>query len=139
MISSISSSTSTLAFQSMSGAASRPAPPDAQEMFNRIDTDGDGKVSLAEMQAMSEDMAAKGPGRGESADGRQPPTAEEMLAELDGDGDGVVSFAEFEARRPPEPPQGPPPELATASATDLASLFDTESEENDGTLLALLA
>ncbi|MBK6736285.1 MAG: EF-hand domain-containing protein [bacterium] len=131
MISSISGNSSML---SLSSTSTRPAPPDPKEMFNSIDTDGDGKVTLAEMQAMSESMPSRG-------DGDQP-AAEDMFAELDGDSDGAVSFEEFEARRPSGPPQGPPPQMMAAGGSggfDLAALFGERDEEATGSLLAMMA
>lgn len=134
MISSIGNSASTLALRTqMSAASSRPAPPEPQEMFKTLDTDGDGKVTLVEMQAMSEQHSAEGRG------GPEPPAPGDMLAELDSDGDGALSFAEFEAGRPPEPPSGPPPGRLNSASVDLKALFGNGEDEQETSLLALLA
>ncbi|MBK9472410.1 MAG: EF-hand domain-containing protein [bacterium] len=103
-------------------------------MFNSIDTDGDGKVTLAEMKTMSESMPSRG-------DGDQP-TVEDMFAELDGDGDGAVNFEEFEARRPSGRRRGPPPQMMAAGGSggfDRAALFGERDEETTGSLLAMMA
>jgi Ca2+-binding EF-hand superfamily protein len=56
-----------------------------QQMFNRIDTDSDGKISKDELTQ----MVANGPTGG--------PSADELLKQSDTDGDGYVSQSEFEA------------------------------------------
>lgn len=140
MVSSIGSGATALALKSLTATTTRPAPPDPQEMFSRLDTDGDGKVTLAELQAGA--PPAPGGKGGEAmagAGGSGPPTAEQMLADLDGDGDGAVSWEEFAARRPPEPPSGPPPELMSGASVDLSALFSTDSGDDTGSLLARLA
>lgn len=138
MVSSIGSTASSLALQAWSAGSSRPAAPDPQEIFNSLDVDGDGNVTLEEMQALPAPQGHGGPGGAAGAGGQEPPSAEEMFAGLDGDGDGMVSFAEFEARRPPEPPQGPPPAMASGTI-DLASLFGSTDQDLSGSLLAMMA
>lgn len=131
MISSIGSTQSTAVLQARSAMSSRPAPPDPQEMFTRLDTDSDGKVTLEEMQAMPAPPGGGEHGAGQAGQaGQAGPSAEEMFSEFDTDGDGVVSFAEFEARRPPEPPQGGAPGSASGSGMDLAALFAQELDED---------
>jgi Ca2+-binding EF-hand superfamily protein len=61
-----------------------------QQMFNKIDTDGDGKHSREEISA----MIANGPQGGASVD--------EIFSRADTDGDGYISQAEFEADSPPD-------------------------------------
>jgi hypothetical protein len=133
MISSIGSSNSLAAMQSMAATkgTARPAPPDPQEMFSKLDTDGDGKVSLEELKAMSESMPAHGNG--------EAPSAENILSGLDTDGDGTVSFAEFEAGRPPERPQGPPPWMSASGSVDLEALYSSSDEQTGDVLLAMMA
>jgi len=59
-----------------------------QQMFSRIDTNGDGKHDKDELAA----MAANGP--------QGAPGVDEILEKFDTDGDGAVSKAEFEAGQP---------------------------------------
>lgn len=134
MVSSIGSTSSTAMLQARSTQAGRPAPPDPREMFTRLDTDGDDKVTLEEMQAMPAP-----PGAGDRGEGQSAPSLEDLFAELDGDGDGYVSFAEFEARRPPEPPRGGAPGTATGGGIDLAALFAAEQDQGERSLADLLA
>ena len=54
-------------------------------MIERLDTDGDGAISRAEMEAAGEDRGAR--------------RAERMLSRLDTDGDGSISREEFDARK----------------------------------------
>ena len=69
-----------------------------KQMFNCIDTNGDGKISTDELGQ----MVAKGPQGG--------PSADELLKQSDTDGDGNVSLSEFEAATQNGPQmQGPPP------------------------------
>jgi Ca2+-binding EF-hand superfamily protein len=56
-----------------------------QQMFNKIDTDGDGKHSKEEISA----MVANGPQGG--------PSVDEIFSKADTDGDGYISQSEFEA------------------------------------------
>ncbi len=118
----------------MHGAQGRP---NAQEAFNKIDSDGDGVVSAVEFQAVSDKMAEKMGGNG--------PSVEEMMSQFDGDGDGALSFAEFEALRPQGPPPGGPRGMGMGGGygktnqMDLSSLFgesEDESESEDENIFA---
>lgn len=61
-----------------------------QQMFSKIDTDGDGKHSKEEISA----MIANGPQGG--------PSVDEIFSRADTDGDGSISQTEFEADSPPD-------------------------------------
>ena len=115
----------------MQGAQGGQGP---QAAFNKIDADGDGAVSSAELQTLSDMMAEKM--------GDKAPSADDLMAKFDGDGDGAMSFAEFESARPQGPPDGgmsagmiPPGKgYGKANQMDLSSLFaesedEAESEE----------
>jgi FK506-binding protein 14 len=56
------------------------APPEPN-LFEMLDTDGDGKLSVAEISAFFESQGA--------------PMPEDLLASEDKDGDGFVSWEEF--------------------------------------------
>lgn len=142
MVSSISSSTSLLSLQSARGAGSgvRPEKPDPRIMFDSLDANGDGTLSIEELKAAPEPReAGKGPPPGGEQGAAGPPTLEQRFNDLDGDGDGAVTFEEFAARRPPEPPQGPPAWLQNASGNVLSSLFATDEDAATGGLLAATA
>jgi Ca2+-binding EF-hand superfamily protein len=74
-----------------------PSRPSSEELFNSLDTDGDGQISLTELQAKAEEMGA--------TDSRFAELLEK-LTEADSDGDEVITREEFDrielARRPPE-------------------------------------
>lgn len=127
----------------MQGARSRPSPED---LFNKIDADGDGSVNAAELQTMADHMAEKM--------GDQAPSVEELMTQMDTDGDGAMSFAEFEAGRPQGPPpggrQGPPPgggqgmmppgmSFSASGDMDLSALFSNSEEEDASTYESLYA
>jgi hypothetical protein len=70
----------------------RPAP---EEVFKKLDTSGDGTISLDEFKAGP--MAQKNPQK-----------AEEIFAKIDIDSNGSVTLEEFKAHRPERRPgQGP--------------------------------
>lgn len=64
-----------------------------QEMFRKIDSDGDGQFSLEEFEA------AKPANAPEAA-----PAANDIFAEMDADSDGSVTEEEFLNAAPPAPP-----------------------------------
>lgn len=128
MISSISGMGGAMA--AMQGAKARPSQED---LFSKIDTDGDGSVNATEAETMASHMA--------EMMGDEAPSADEIMAKIDTDGDGAMSFAEFEAGRPEGPPKGPPPgggkgmmpQSASYDASgniDLDSLFSSIEEED---------
>ncbi|SCA57594.1 hypothetical protein MTBPR1_60107 [Candidatus Terasakiella magnetica] len=64
-----------------------------QDMFSKIDTDGDGQFSLEEFEAAK---PADAPA--------DAPAASEIFSQMDADGDGSVSEEEFSKMPPPPPP-----------------------------------
>ena len=65
-----------------------------EEIFKKLDTNGDGVLSLDEFKA--------GP-----VGKKDPAKAEEIYKKMDTKGDGKVTLEEFKAHRPPHPPGGP--------------------------------
>ena len=94
-----------------------------EQMFSKLDPDGDGQIDLEELAA---DIEAKG------TRGGMPGEFLEKLQEEDANGDGLVSEEEFAAFEPPPPPE------------DLSAfLFDEEAQRPEtydlsGTLLDIL-
>ncbi len=91
MVSGISSFTQRVNYAQ---GASRPS---AQEMFTRIDTNGDGQIDQSELEA----MLSQGP-RMEQAPPApppeaKPPDASQLIERFDADGDGVLDEEEATA------------------------------------------
>lgn len=97
----------------------------SDDLFSKVDTDGDGSVSQSEMS----DFVAK---MGKNSD---TSSSEDKFSKLDTDGNGSLSQAEFEAGRPQGSPSqaqgaggpqgagpmGPPPGAGGAEKSDSAS------------------
>jgi len=97
-----------------------------EEMFTRIDQNGDGQLDQSEMEAFSTEMAER---TGQSA------STEDIFSIADTNGDGVISKDEFDSARPPGPPPGPPPDSLTYTA-DAEELLSTGEA---GALLDILS
>jgi len=98
-----------------------------ERMFSKLDTDGDGQIDLAELQAQATESG--------STDNRFTDMFE-RLSEADTDGDGMVSITEFEAMKPPEPPPGGPagrPEMSAESMAQMREkMFSELDSDGDG-------
>jgi len=92
-----------------------------QQMFSKIDTNGDGKHDADELAA----MVANGPQGG--------PSVEDILASADTDGDGSISESEFNNAQ-----QAPPGGMSGAGAMStedfLSQLFSQADENEDGVI-----
>jgi hypothetical protein len=60
-----------------------------EKMFKKADTDGDGKLSKAEMQTAAEQMQQMGPPPGGPPDASE--IAKDMFSDADSDGDGSIT------------------------------------------------
>lgn len=120
----LSSVTSSMGYGQM-----QPVKPREDDLFGKVDTDGDGSLSETEMTAFSEKMAEM---TGTSSD------AAEMFATFDSDEDGLVSEDEFNAARPqgPPPPGGMPPggPGSTEDAEADYGLLSSLDADGDGTV-----
>ncbi|CAA6669011.1 unnamed protein product [Spirodela intermedia] len=81
-----SAATSPTAAAEQRASTSRNPEEELQQVFDKFDSNGDGKISAAELEAILRSLSS------------HPPSPEElahMMAEADGDGDGFISYAEF--------------------------------------------
>ena len=71
---------------------------DKGAMFDKMDADGDGKVTKAELEKFFQGMQErlKAAGKEPKFAGKGGPLGEKMFEKLDADGDGKISKAEFE-------------------------------------------
>lgn len=113
----------------MSGINSALMQQMRQDMFTRLDTNGDGSIDRSELEAMSAEHESR---TGQAMD------IDEIFAADDVNGDGVIDETEFmeSTYRPqgaPEgPPPGPPPEMAaTSSDSELGSIQSLLEMLND--------
>ena len=114
----------------------------SDDLFSKVDTDGDGSVSQSEMS----DFVAK---MGKNSDS----SSDDKFAKLDTNGDGALSQAEFEAGRPqghghaqgatgPQGagPMGPPPggagkaEESSGTSASSSTSYDPLDTNQDGTV-----
>ncbi|WP_259991832.1 EF-hand domain-containing protein [Sulfitobacter sp. S190] len=86
-------------------------PARAAAMFERLDANSDGKLSLAEIEARSAERFARADANNDGAlsieelraagDARRAKRADRMMQRLDANDDGSLTRAEMEARRNP--------------------------------------
>ncbi len=133
---------STMAFaQSRSDSSSTGATGQAgDDLFGKVDTDGDGAVSQAELQALLEKMSG-------GTASKTGVSSDELFSQLDADGNGSLSKAEFDAGRPsgeasggavggmPPPPPGGPGGPGGASASG-GTTYDPLDTNEDGVVSA---
>lgn len=141
---------STMAFAQSRSSDSSSATATGQagdDLFGKVDSEGDGAVSQTELQALLEAMSGgKASQTGVSSD--------ELFSQLDADGDGSLSEAEFDAGRPsgagaeaggmqalggmPPPPGGPGGARGAgdASGNSSAASYDPLDTNEDGTVSA---
>lgn len=99
-------------------AGSPPPPPPEEVSFSDLDTNGDGYVSLEELQAAAP----------QDSDGTQGPSADEILARMDTDGDGQISKAEFDTAETERESRMAPMGSGPASAEEMFSSMDTDGD-----------
>ncbi len=132
---------STMAFaQSRSDSTEASATGQAgDDLFGKVDSDGDGTVSQTELQALLEQMS--GGTASQTGVG-----SDELFSQLDTDGDGSLSEAEFDAGRPSGeagggavggmPPPGGPGGPGSASASSNSTTYDPLDTNEDGVVSA---
>jgi Ca2+-binding EF-hand superfamily protein len=72
--------------------------PRREDIFAKIDRNGDGQIERTKMQAMLDEMNSI-TGQSMSVDD------DDRFAQADTNGDGVLGQEEFEAMKPPPPPE----------------------------------
>ncbi len=101
------------------------------EMFAKVDQNGDGSLDKTEFQAMAEKMAER---TGESMN------VDEMFTQMDANSDGKLDQSELEAgmeaMRPDMPPPPPPMSESDNSVQTLLDMLAEEQEEDSIDLLA---
>lgn len=133
---------STMAFaQSRGGSADAETTATGQagdDLFGKVDSDGDGAVSKTELQALLEAMSG-------GAASQTGVSSDDVFSQLDADGDGSLTQAEFDAGRPsgaageagggmqamggmPPPPGGPGGASASADNTTTYDALDTNED-----------
>ena len=98
----------------------------ADELFSKLDSDGDGSVSKSELESAFQSIAAANGGDATTATQQ----ADDLFAKLDSDGDGAVSQSETEQAMRPHGhhPHRPPPPSAGASSDDAFKQLDANGD-----------
>lgn len=126
---------STMAFaQSRSDASTGATGQAGDDLFGKVDSDGNGAVSQTELQALLEKMSG-------GTASKTGVSSDELFSQLDADGDGSLSEAEFDAGRPsgeagggavggmpPPPPGGPAGASASSSSSTTYDPLDTNED-----------
>ncbi len=132
---------STMAFAQSRGDSDTATGQAGDDLFGKVDSDGDGSVSQTELQALLEAMSG-------GTASKTGVSSDDVFSQLDADGDGKLSEAEFDAGRPSAeavggmqamggmPPPGGPggpgrPGGADASA-DSTTTYDPLDTNEDG-------
>ncbi|XAH24924.1 XopAW family type III secretion system calcium-binding effector [Xylophilus sp. GW821-FHT01B05] len=137
---------STMDFaQSRSSDSTSAQGTAGDDLFGKVDSDGDGKLSAAEFQALQQKMS------GQTDTSSTDSAASKLFAQLDTDGDGSLSQAEFDAGRPSAQGGGqgmaggmPPPPPDSTSSTSASSsgrstsatTYDPRDTNKDGVVSA---
>lgn len=129
-----------------SSAATTATGQAGDDLFGKVDRDGDGAVSQTELQALLEAMSG-------GTASQMGVSSDEVFSQLDADGDGSLSQAEFDAGRPsgadaggnmqavggmPPPPGGPggPGGAGGASGSSSTASYDPLDTNEDGVVSA---
>lgn len=105
--------------------------PSNEEMFNKLDQNGDGKLDQDELASVVDKINET---QGLSVD------VVELLSQNDTDGDGALNQDEMDsAMESYAPPQGPPPQMLNGVAgygelTDASEMFSALDTDGDGKL-----
>ena len=84
---------STMAFAQSRGDSDTATGQAGDDLFGKVDSDGDGAVSKTELQALLEAMSG-------GTASQAGVSSDDVFSQLDADGDGSLTQAEFDAGRP---------------------------------------
>ena len=129
---------STMAFAQSRGDSDTATGQAGDDLFGKVDSDGDGAVSKTELQALLEAMSG-------GTASQVGVSSDDVFSQLDADGDGSLTQAEFDAGRPsgatgeagggmqamggmPPPPGGPGGASASADSTTTYDALDTNKD-----------
>ena len=134
---------STMEFAQSRGLSADTASQPSNDLFGKVDSDGDGGVSQDELQGLLEKMSG-------GTASKTGVSSDEVFSQLDTDSDGSLTQAEFEAASSsagqeqvaggpppggmPPPPGGRPPPAGGASSTNTTSstTYDELDTNEDG-------
>ena len=138
---------STMAFAQSRGDSDTATGQAGDDLFGKVDSDGDGAVSKTELQALLEAMSG-------GTASQTGVSSDDVFSQLDTDGDGSLTQAEFDAGRPsgpgagadgmqamggmPPPPGGPRGAGGAGAASDSSSAtsYDPLDTNEDGKVSA---
>lgn len=129
---------STMAFAQSRGDSDTATGQAGDDLFGKVDRDGDGAVSKTELQALLEAMSG-------GTASQVGVSSDDVFSQLDADGDGSLTQAEFDAGRPsgatgeagggmqamggmPPPPGGSGGASASANSTTTYDALDTNKD-----------
>lgn len=112
--------------RSSKDSASSATSQAGDDLFDKVDSDGDSAVNKTELQALLEAMSG-------GTASQTGVSSDDAFAALDTDGDGSLTQAEFDAGRPSEGGMPPPPGGAGGTQTSSATTtYDTLDTNEDG-------
>ncbi|MCO5354146.1 XopAW family type III secretion system calcium-binding effector [Acidovorax kalamii] len=130
---------STMAFAQSRGNSDAATGQAGDDLFGKVDSDGDGSVSQTELQALLEAMSG-------GTASKTGVSSDDVFSQLDADGDGKLSEAEFDAGRPsaesgagmaavsgmPPPGGGPGGPGGAGASADSTTTYDPLDTNEDG-------
>ena len=124
---------------------------DGDDLFGKIDTDGNGSVSKEELQSLVAKMAADS-NTDSTSSASTTSASDDLFAKLDANGDGSLSKTELDAGRSegahaakgshgPQgaggpPPGGPPPAGGAGGSSSASTTYDPLDTNQDGVVSA---
>ncbi len=124
----------------MISSLSQHTAPSAADLFSRIDTDSDGKVTAAELKADFETHIKKASVPQSGTDTPPAPDFDQMVTDGDSDGDETLDEVEFttamQARHNAPPPPPPREEEESPTSQTVEEVVSSLDTNDDGKLSA---